>query len=160
MNTILGQARVVVVGTKTFAADTGLVGSLGWASSSLLMRVGSLVVSMGLVASRGPLIVGVAGEVGIAGRHQVEPQSSLLEPGSPVGDLHDSRQTLPDVGGQAVDCHTCRADMAGRLVDDTGRRHTIPDEYLGAAVDTHTHCRHDCCLPATVAAVAWGSPCL
>jgi hypothetical protein len=49
--------------------------------------------------------------------------------------------------------------MAAGLVDDTGRRHTVPDEYLGAAVDhPDTHCRQDWCLPTTVAAVAWGSP--
>jgi hypothetical protein len=48
----------VVVGTKAYDADTDLVGSLSWASSRLLLRVGSLlVVSIGLVASRGPLIV-------------------------------------------------------------------------------------------------------
>jgi hypothetical protein len=57
----------VVVGTKAYDADTDLVGSLSWASSRLLLRVGSLlVVSIGLVASRGPLIVVVVVVVVVA----------------------------------------------------------------------------------------------
>jgi hypothetical protein len=159
-----GEARGVAAGLMAFAS-TSLVGFLSWAWS-MLLEAGSPVGSTGLVARSGPsiaVVVVVAGAVGMvalastfvvgvdlgmAGRRQMELQSSLLEPGSPVGDLHNSRQILPEVDRQGADYRTPRADMEG-LVDDT-----VPAEYLGAAVGySDTLGRRDCCLP-TSAAVA------
>jgi hypothetical protein len=43
---------------------------------------------------------------GMAARHQTELQSSLLEAEIPVGDLHNTRQILPNDNRQSVDCRT------------------------------------------------------
>ena len=166
-------------GVEAFV-DTDLVGSLRWASSRLLFRVGSLVVSIGLVASRGPsivVVVVVAEEANmapvavavattdilvdthLAGNIRMKLADSPLGPESPVDGLRNSRQILPGVGPQGADCRTPQVGMAG-LVDDTGR-HTVPVDYRSAAVGCpDTLARQDCCLPLPVGPVAWESACL
>jgi hypothetical protein len=181
---VFRDAAAAAAGMKAFV-DTDSVGSLRWALSRLWFQVGSLAVSIGLEASRDPLIVvavvGAASmalastcvvvvvtngilvestDLGSAGTHlagndRMRLADSPLGPENPVDGLHNSRRILPDVDGQEADCRTPEADMAS----DTGR-HTVPIECRSAAVGClDTLARQDCCL-SPVGPVSWELACL
>jgi len=100
-------------------ANTGLVGCLSWVWSMLLIEVGSLGESTGLVARmnlastaavvdgavRTSLASTAAGvDFDMAGRYHMEVESSLLELESPVGGLRNTPRILPGVVHQGADC--------------------------------------------------------